>query len=161
MKAKNTFLALLVVGLLAIAGIFLNTQAQESPAQVTMAQRFVKSGPQALGAGVLQVGSIGTLSPAVASATRTEVVAAPASGSIWLQSVIIEKATATTGLVTVSYGTGTNCGTGTTVLLTLGPQTSTSLLPIGTYSLQVQVPAAKALCLTTDAATTSARVVAQ
>lgn len=105
---------------------------------------------------------MGTLSAAVATNTTTQVVAVPPAGtSILLHSVLLEKATATTGQVTVIYGTGANCGTGTTTLTTLGPQTATSLLPVGPYLLDVAIPAGNALCLQTDAATTSARVVTQ
>lgn len=132
------------------------SSAQESAAQV----RFIKHGVQAQGFGVYQTGELSTLSAAVASATLTQVVAAPASGSIYLRGIWIEKATATTGAVTVRYGTGTNCGTGTTTLLTIGPQTATSLLPIGYYPVGALVPAQNALCLVTDAATTSARALA-
>jgi len=117
----------------------------------------VSNGVGAQGAGVLQVGRLGTLSAAVASATMTQVVAAPGSGSIVLLGVFVEKATATTGLVTVSSGTGTNCGTGTATLLSIGAGSPA----IGFYPVESLVGTTKALCLTTDAATTSARVLTQ
>jgi len=160
MKAKNTFLALLVVTLVALAGVFLTTQAQESGSQITLAQKFVKSGPQASGAGVLQVAPVNT-GVEIAVATLTQIVAAPASGSIYVDGIFLEKATATTGTVTLRYGTGTNCGTGTTTLIYVGPQTTTSLMPLGYYPMHIQVPATKALCAITDATTTAAIVLAQ
>ena len=117
----------------------------------------VSNGVGAQGAGVLQVGTLGSLSAAVASATMTQVVAAPGSGSIVLLGIFVEKATATTGLVTVSSGTGTNCGTGTATLLSIGAGSP----PIGFYPVGALVGATKALCLTTDASTTSARALTQ
>lgn len=130
--------------------------AQESAAQVALQQKFVLAGPRAQGAGVMQTGEVDTLSAAVASATLTQVVAAPTSGSIYLRALLVEKATASTGSVTVKYGTGTNCGTGTTTLL--GPVT---VPPVGRLTLDIQVPAANALCILTDASTTSVRVLGQ
>ena len=116
--------------------------------------RFVNDGVQALGSGVLQSGEVGTLSAAVATTTRTQVVAAPAAGlSIYLRGVWVEKATATTGSITVTQGTGTDCATSPIVILTIGAGSPA----IGYYPVNVLVPATKALCLTTDAATTSAR----
>jgi hypothetical protein len=117
----------------------------------------VSNGVGAQGAGVLQVGTLGTLSAAVASATMTQVVAAPGSGSIVLLGILVEKATASTGLVTVSSGTGTNCGTGTATLFSIGPGSPA----IGFYRVGSLVGTTKALCLTTDAATTSARALTQ
>jgi len=128
------------------------TVAQQVGDQVLLSMKFIKVGPQSQGAGVLQVGEVNNLSAAVATATLTQVVAAPTSGSIYLRGILLEKVTATTGSVTVQSGTGTNCGTGTAVLF--GPVV---IPPSGYLRLDIQVPAAKALCLQTDAATTSAR----
>lgn len=156
----TVFLALAVSALL-IATPWTSPSAQESPAQVTMQQKFVNQGVQAKGAGVALHGELGTLSAAVASATRTQVVAAPAAGvSTILRGVLVESATAATGVVTISYGTGTNCATSPTVITSLAAGTST-VIPIGYVPLNVVVPAAKAVCITTDAATTSARVSTQ
>ncbi|MBZ5703245.1 MAG: hypothetical protein LAN84_15540 [Acidobacteriia bacterium] len=127
-------------------------QAQQIGDQVLLQMKFIKAGPQTQGAGVLQTGEVNSLSAAVATATLTQVVAAPTSGSIYLRGILLEKVTATTGSVTVQSGTGTNCGTGTAVLL--GPVV---IPPAGYLRLDIQVPAAKALCLQTDAATTSVR----
>ncbi len=148
-----TLLSLLIVTLLVIAP-WVPMEAQGRSGDQQMARvRFVKDGVQAQGSGILQIGEAGTLSAAVASATRTEVVAAPTAGSIYLKGIWVEKATATTGLVTVSYGTGANCATGPTTILSIGAGSPA----IGFYPVNTIVPATKALCLTTDAATTSAR----
>ena len=124
--------------------------------QILLNMKFVNSGAQAKGLSVLQVGEVNTLSAAVATATRTEMVAAPSAGSVYLRGLLVEKATASTGSLTLSYGTGTNCGTGTTTLL--GPIT---VPPVGYMRVDVLVPAGKALCGLTDASTTSIRVLAQ
>jgi hypothetical protein len=131
------------------------------PGNGTNADKQMLDGVGALGAGVKQVATLGTLSAAVASATDAQVVAAPGSGSIVLLGVFLEKATNTTGTATVEYGTGTNCGTGKTTLLILGPQTASSLLPIGYYPVNALVPATKALCLVTDGSGTSIRALTQ
>lgn len=124
--------------------------------QILLNMKFIKSGVSAQGAGVLQVGELNTLSAAVATATRTEMVAAPSSGSVYVRGVLVEKSTGGAGTFTLSYGTGTNCGTGTTTLL--GPVTNP---PIGFVRLEIPVPAGKALCGATDASTTGIRALAQ
>ena len=150
-------LAVLAVLALIVVAPWKPGQAQESPAQVTMAQKYVNAGVQAQGAGVLQIGEVSTLSAEVTNTTVTQVVAAPAAGlSIYVRGIIVTKAVAATGAVTLVYGTGTNCGTGTTTLLAISGATSNSLLP-GYIRLGIQVPAAKALCLNTEAAGTGVR----
>lgn len=131
------------------------------PGNGTDAFKAVLDGVGAQGAGVLQTAPLYTLSAAVASATRAQVVAAPGAGSIYLAGILVETATNSAGIVTVSYGTGANCGTGTTTLFTLGLGTGSSPFPVGFYPVHVLVPATKALCLTTDGATTSARALTQ
>jgi hypothetical protein len=113
--------------------------------------KTVSDGVGALGAGVVQTGEVNTLS-AAAGNTITQVVAAPGAGSVYLRGLLIEKISGATSTVTLSYGTGSNCGTGTTVLL--GPITGSA---VGFIHLGVLVPATKALCVTTDAATTVVR----
>jgi hypothetical protein len=128
------------------------TVAQQVAEQVVIKMKFINGGPQTNASGLLQVGEVNSLSAAVATATLTQVVAAPTSGSIYLRAIMLEKVTATTGSVTVQSGTGTNCGTGTVVLL--GPV----IVPVSRYMLlNIRVPAAQAICLQTDAATTSVR----
>jgi len=151
-------LALLLVGALTTVLPPQPSQAQGRSGDQQMARlRFAKDGVQSQGSGVLQTAQVGTLSAAVATATRTEVVAAPASGSTVVLGIFVEKATATTGSVTLTQGTGTNCATSPTVILTIGAGSPA----IGYYAVNAILPAAKAFCLTTDAATTSARALTQ
>lgn len=154
MKSRNGILAGLLIAVamvIALASTPAPTSAQESPAQKVMSQKFVSNGVGTQGAGVLQTGELSTLSAAVASATRTEVVAAPSSGSTYIRGLVIEKSAGGTGVVTLSYGTGTNCGTGTTTIVVFTNP------PIGTIPLGIANTAAKALCITTEGANTSAR----
>lgn len=148
----------LLAALVLAGGFYVAPRAQDAD-QVILTT--IKAGVQTQGSMVQQTGEVSTLSAAVASTTRTEVVAAPASGSIYLRGVLVETATTTTGKVTVTQGTGADCVTSPVVLFTLGIGTGTSPFPVGYYPIGIAVPAAKALCLTTDAATTSARVLAQ
>jgi hypothetical protein len=154
MKRKLFVGALAAVTLLALASPWIATKAQESAAQFFF--KSLKNGVQAQGANVLQIGEANTLSAAVASATTTQVVAAPASGSIYLRGIWIEKMTTATGLFNVITGTGTNCGTGTTTLLSQSLAAGQSAT-LGEYKIGIFIPAAQALCLQTDAATTSVR----
>ncbi len=142
--------------LLVVTMVWSPSQAQVTPAQQALRQRFLSQGVSALGFGVAQTGEVSTLSAAVATATLTEVVAAPTAGSIYLRGIWIEKSTTGTGSVLVRYGTGTNCGTGTTTLLALTAAASQTFA-FGYYPIGIAVPATKALCLGTDAATTGVR----
>jgi hypothetical protein len=128
----------------------------ESPAQGPIRLRTVKDGLGSQGNYLLQTGENSKLSAAVATATLTQVVAAPAAGSLYLRGLWIEKATGTTGAVDVKYGTGTNCGTGTTTIMSLAANAAVQI-PLGEFKVGYQVPAGKALCLDTDAATTAIR----
>jgi len=152
MKHRFSFAALLLAAVLLMSWPWLAPVAQESFAQV----RFIRQGVGAQGFGVYQTGEVSTLSAAVATATLTEVVAAPTTGSIYLRGIWVEKSTTATGSVLVRYGTGTNCATGTTTLLSLTAAASQTF-GFGYYPIGVQVPATKALCLGTDAATTGVR----
>jgi hypothetical protein len=149
--------ALIVVALLAIISIpAVKTGAQGQVGdQNLLNMSFISAGVSAKGARVLQTGEVSTLSASIASATAAKLATAPASGSIYLRAILVEKAaTASSGsTITLSYGTGTNCGTGTTTLL--GPVTAP---PAGYLPLGILVPAGKDLCAATDAATTVARV---
>lgn len=156
---KKRIVSLLALALaLIVAGIYSAPRAQVTADQVTLTT--VSVGPKARGVGVQQIGEVSTLSAAVATATRTQVIAAPASGSIYLRGLWIEKSTSGSGSVTLSYGTGANCATGTTTLLSLAAATGQTLA-FGYYPIGVQVPAGNALCAQTDAATTSVRVLGQ
>lgn len=154
MKKKLTAVALFAA-LLLVVTFWTVPQAQESGNQQLLNLSWLSTGPTAQGSRGLQVGEVSKISAAVSTAAvRTEAVAAPAAGlSIYLRGILVEKATATTGSVTVTQGTGTNCATSPVVLFTIGAGSP----PIGVYPVSTQVPAAKALCLTTDATTTSAR----
>jgi hypothetical protein len=153
MKLRIFLYGFLIVAVAALLGSSYGTRAVESWTQTLM--MVVDSGPSAQGAGVLQVGQVDTLSSAVASATRAQLVAAPTAGKIYVRAVIVEKKSGTPTF-TLSYGTGTNCGTGTTTFL--GPVTPVN----NRVNLDIQVPvAAKALCGATDGATTGIRVLAQ
>lgn len=159
---KNRFsLMPLACLLLALVVLFSSwpwfAEAQGRSGDQQMAQlRFLSVGPSTQGANALQVGEVSTLSAAVATATLTEVVAAPTTGSIYLRGIWIEKSTTATGSVLVRYGTGTNCATGTTTLLSLTAAASQTFA-FGYYPIGVPVPATKALCLGTDASTTGVR----
>ncbi len=159
MKSNRFFvaaLAILVAAMLVIMP-WAPPQAQGRSGDQQMARvRFFDDGVQSKGTGVLQVGELNTLSAAVASATTTQVVAAPTAGSIYLRGLWIEKMTTATGVVNVIYGTGTNCGTGTTTLFSLSLATGQAPV-LGDVYIGVLIPATKALCLQTDAATTSVR----
>lgn len=133
-----------------------------TPGNGTDAFKAVKDGVGALGAGVQQVAEIGTLSAAASTAgTALQVVAAPGTGSIVLLGVWLETATNSAGSVVVEYGTGSNCITNPTTIVTLGPATTSSPLALGYYPIHALVTAQKALCLVTDATTTSARALTQ
>jgi hypothetical protein len=122
------------------------------PTNGTTAFKDVSQGVGALGAGVQQTGTLSALS-AAASNTITQVVANPGAGaSIYLRGLLVEKVSGGSATVTLSTGTGTNCGTGTAVLT--GPISA----PVGRLALEILVPANNALCVTTDAAGTVARV---
>jgi hypothetical protein len=149
-------IATVVVLLFAVAMLIIpgsNVNAQQVGDQTLLKMKFVNFGSSTLGTNILQTGEVNTLSAAVATATLTKVVTGPASGSVYIRGVIVEKSTGGTGSFTIQTGTGTNCGTGTAVLL--GPVVNP---PIGKVWLEIQATAAKDVCLQTDAGTTSARL---
>ncbi|HKV94889.1 MAG TPA: hypothetical protein VJW20_20255 [Candidatus Angelobacter sp.] len=121
--------------------------------QITRQMRLVNQGVGNQGSGILQTGDLSNLSSAFSGTTLTQAVAAPSSGSTYIRGVVVEKSTGAGGTFTIQTGTGTNCGTGTTVLL--GPVTNP---PIQQYYLGILAPAGKAVCLQTDAATTVVRL---
>lgn len=158
MKLKKVLIGALALAVVAIFSFTLPGHAVESWTQMLMTD--VGIGPQTSGYGVLQTNRV-VKATEINSATLTQIIAAPAAGQIFVDGIFLEKVTATSGAVTLQYGTGTNCGTGTATLAYIGPQTSTSLLPLGYYPLKIQVPAAKALCAKVDASTTDALVLAE
>jgi hypothetical protein len=156
-KTKDRLLfGLIAVICFAVALVFIpgsHVNAQQVGDQTLLKMKFVNFGSSTLGTNILQTGEVNTLSAAVATATLTKVVTGPASGSVYIRGVIVEKSTGGTGSFTIQTGTGTNCGTGTAVLL--GPVVNP---PIGKVWLEIQATSAKDVCLQTDAATTSARM---
>ncbi|HEY6349610.1 MAG TPA: hypothetical protein VI636_09395 [Candidatus Angelobacter sp.] len=114
---------------------------------------FVGKGVSSTGTNVLQTGEVNSITAPVATATLTRIVFAPASGQTYIRRVMVEKSTGSTGTFTLQYGTGTNCGTGTTVLF--GPVTNPQVVP---HYIGILVPAGQDLCAQTDASTTSVRV---
>lgn len=143
------------IGVLAVFAVLTLSVAafQQVGEQNLLKLYFVGKGTSAQGNNVLQVGELSTLSAPTATATLTRVVTAPASGQTYIRQVLVEKSTGSAGSFTIQYGTGTNCGSGTTVLL--GPVVNPQ---INTYYLGVQVPAAQDVCVQTDASTTSVRL---
>ena len=124
------------------------------PSNGTTAFADQNAGVKAAGVGVQQVAHVNTLSAAVASATMTEVVAVTGSGvSTHIAGIIVEKAAATTGSITLTAGTGTNCGTSGVVIV--GPIIAP---PSGYIPLGIVATAARAICITTEGANTSARI---
>jgi hypothetical protein len=154
---RNAFLILgmgiCFVGIMLIAAPSPQVLAQQTGDQNMLNLSFIGKGVSNQGTRILQTGDLSNLSTAVATATLTRVVAAPASGSTYIRSIAVEKSTGAGGSFTLQYGTGTNCGTGTTVLI--GPVTNP---PIQTYYLGAIVPAGQDLCAQTDASTTSIRL---
>lgn len=70
-------------------------------------------------------------------ATLTECKAAPGAGlKLYVTDIVIQSTTATAGLFLIRYGTGTNCGTGTTSLLP-----SAATVPRLGYPLNTAAPA--------------------
>lgn len=149
MRTKSSLIVIAVLVVLSVVGLM----AQQSGDQNTLNLSFVGRGASARGIKVLQTGDLSSLSSAVATATLTKAVTAPTTGSTYIRAVLVEKATATTGSFTIQTGTGTNCGTGTTVLL--GPVVN---MPVQQYYMGLQAPAGKDVCIQTDASTTSVRL---
>ncbi|HLJ87754.1 MAG TPA: hypothetical protein VKZ53_13090 [Candidatus Angelobacter sp.] len=127
--------------------------AQQVGEQNLLKLRFVSAGASAQGSNILQTGELSNVSPAVATSTLTRVIAAPSTSQTYIRSVLVEKSTGSSGSFTIQFGTGTNCATGTTVVL--GPVVNP---PIQTYYLGAQVPPGQDVCVQTDASTTSVRL---
>lgn len=158
MKSLKTFLEMMGILVLLIVLVVAGTPSGRAMAaqvgeQTLISMKFINAGVQAQASGVLQTGQVSSLSAAVASGTDAQVVAATGAGlSTYIQAVVVEKSAGATGVVTVEYGTGTNCATGKTTIVTYtNPLQNT--IPLG-----ILVPAAKAVCLVTEGANTSARI---
>ena len=92
------------------------------------------------------------------AATLTQIVAAPAAGtSLYVTDISAVSDTATAGQMTLRYGTGANCVTGTTTLWPAAAAVTTGKFPypantaaspsIYNFSTPLKVPAANALCI--------------
>jgi hypothetical protein len=89
------------------------------------------------------------------AATLTQCQAAPAAGlSLYVTNVVAGSTTSTAGQHLLRYGTGTNCGTGTTTLFPGTGTTARVPSPANTvapamvqFNTPVKVPAANALCV--------------
>ena len=88
------------------------------------------------------------------STTLTQQIATPASGtSIWITAVVVSSVTAASTL-TIEYGTGTNCATGTTKEILLTSPLNTAAWNFQGYSpVGLQIPAAQAVCAVCGSAT--------
>jgi hypothetical protein len=128
--------------------------AQSVGEQALLKMRFGQDLAQAQGNGILQTGEVNSISAAVATASTTQAVAITATGNTFIRGIFVEKSTGAAGSYTISVGTGTNCGTGNVVVL--GPVINPL---IGYAPIGVPVPTAgQAVCLATDAGTTSVRL---
>lgn len=82
------------------------------------------------------------------AATLTQCQAAPGAGlKLYLTDIVAQSTTATAGLFLIRYGTGTNCGTGTTSLLPAAATVVRLAHPANTAaptSIKLQVPLATA-----------------
>jgi opacity protein-like surface antigen len=110
------------------------------------------------------VGDTPFSAPALASATAAQIVAGVAGASIRVTYVAYSAYnSATAGLLELLYGTGTNCGTGTTVLHVLADVPATTQISgaLGTgYGQIFIVPAGKSLCAEITAGTVTEASVA-
>src|SRR5438552_18177269 len=112
MTMRNTLawmLLLIIIGcLFSVMTPNHQAAAQQTGDQNMLNLSFVGKGVSGQGNRILQTGDLSNLSAAVATATLTSVVAAPASGSTYIRSVAVEKSTGAAGTFTLQYGTGTN-----------------------------------------------------
>jgi hypothetical protein len=102
----------------------------------------------------------GSVLTAALSTTDTQVVAAPAAGlSVWLTAIVGQSTTSTAATTTLEYGTGSNCATGKTTIISVQSSANTgNPFSLGIGSIGLAVPAAKALCLVNSSATNTANV---
>lgn len=161
MKSIFKVLLMVIAVITAVAASFVaggmlqvgSVHAQQVGEQNLLKLYFIGKGVSPQGNNVLQTGEVNSITSAVATSTLTRIVVAPASGQTYIRRVLVEKSTGSTGTFTLQYGTGANCGTGTTVLF--GPVTNPQVVP---HYIGILVPAGQDLCAQTDAATTSIRV---
>jgi hypothetical protein len=100
--------------------------------------------------------SLGKSAPAsqpinVSTATTTQLVAISGSTSIYVTAYDV--IAGGTGNITFEYGTGSNCGTGTTALTGAYPLTAQAGIAKGSgVGVVLKVPSGNALCVLTSAA---------
>ena len=87
----------------------------------------------------------------ISTATTTQLV--PLSGTTFIYVTSFTVIAGGTGNLTFEYGTGTNCGTGTTALTGAYPFVANGGIAMGTGNgMVLKVPAGNALCVVTSAA---------
>jgi hypothetical protein len=113
---------------------------QVIPATDLVGDQFVRLGSSVVWA--CDLAGVGT--------TLTQCQAAPGTGSLYVTDLLVDSTTATGGTYVLKYGTGANCGTGTT---TLWPVNWTPTAPVLgqpqkiVFQTPLQVPAGNALCV--------------
>jgi hypothetical protein len=89
------------------------------------------------------------------AATLTQCQAAPAAGlTLYITDIAVQTTTATSGTYAIQYGTGSNCGTGTTALFPSSGTSNRFNAPINTqpmahfsFTTPLEPAAANAVCL--------------
>ena len=130
-----------------LIAIFLSLFATLAQAQTSVTTCYTTNGTNCTPG--IQASSSVVIS--ISTATTTELVALSASKSIFVTSWDI--IAGGTGNFTLVYGSGTNCGTGTTSLTGAYPLTAQAGISKGTGTgVVLIVPKGKALCATTSQA---------
>jgi hypothetical protein len=82
------------------------------------------------------------------STTLTQLLAAPAGGmQIWITDIEVQSTTTTASTFQLKYGTGSNCGTGTTVASPLYVSPANTANPtVVSRNMAFSIPAANAIC---------------
>lgn len=116
-----------------------------------------------------QVASIFTCSVDNVAATLTKVCTAQSDPTLtmYVTTVVAQSTTSTAGTFLLEYGTGTNCGTGTTSFFPsaasvarLGSAANTAAPTVIALTTPLKVPAGKDLCLLGVATNTTTAVIA-
>jgi len=87
----------------------------------------------------------------VSTATTTNLIAGQTGQSIYVYSWDI--VTTLANNVTLEYGTGATCGTGTTVLTGAYPLAANGVLTVGSFGTVFTIPRGNSLCIITSAST--------
>lgn len=132
--------------------------SQESNTGATQVQGIVSSGSAATSGNPIQIALNAPTKPwdcalAALVASLTQCQAAPAAGRLYITDITVVTTTATAGTWAVEFGTGTNCGTGTTKLFPSlnGPATWTAPVTGAPQKLMFATPlqpaALNAICV--------------